>query len=94
MTGSWPSGSIDHENGDPSDDRWKNLREATPTQQSQNRSARSDSTTGVRGVSRHRRKFAVRIGGKHIGLYGTLDEAKIASDAASRALYGPYAPRR
>lgn len=64
MTGKWPDHQIDHANMDPSDNRWENLREATPAQNNYNRSAWSN--TGIRGVSKIGNKFVtyVKIGGK------------------------------
>jgi hypothetical protein len=91
MTGEWPSHSIDHINGDPSDDRWCNLREATPAQQNGNMPALNRSRTGIRGVSRHHRKFSVRIKGRYIGLYATLEDAEAAYAAAAIAEYGEFA---
>lgn len=52
MTGRWPADLIDHINGDRSDNRWSNLREATAYQNSQNLTKiRSDCASGCRGVT-------------------------------------------
>lgn len=37
QTGEWPKHIIDHKNGDALDNRWKNLRDVTPLQNSRNR---------------------------------------------------------
>lgn len=50
---SWPKEVIDHINRNPADNRIANLREATHSQNMANASVRSDSSTGVRGVTYH-----------------------------------------
>lgn len=49
--GSWPSKLIDHINGNTSDNRIDNLREASPSDNQTNGRTRRDSTSGIRGVS-------------------------------------------
>ena len=57
MTGGWPTGEIDHINGDRQDNRWGNLRDVPQAINKQNlRRARSDSRTGVQGVQFNKRK--------------------------------------
>lgn len=43
---------IDHINGNPSDNRWCNLREASRGQNSQNTKTRCDNTSGIKGVTK------------------------------------------
>jgi hypothetical protein len=50
MTGEWPSTDVDHENNDMSDDRWRNLRLATDSNNGMNQSLRNDNTSGFKGV--------------------------------------------
>lgn len=49
--GEWPSGEIDHINGDRSDNRLRNLRVASKSQNQQNRRARQNSRSGYLGVT-------------------------------------------
>lgn len=96
MEGRCPSDQIDHINGDSTDDRWLNLREATATENAWNhktRSKRSSLPMGVRTTSAGR--FTARIGycGKQIAL-GTFDTAEEAAHAYQNArvkFYGTYA---
>ena len=78
--GHWPIDQIDHKNTDRGDNRFDNLREATPSINSQNkRRAMPNSKTGVLGVSPSRGKFIVgiRIDGKkrNLGRYATVEAA-------------------
>lgn len=50
VTGAWPINTIDHKDGDSSNNKWENLREATLSEQQQNTKVRKDSKWG-RNVS-------------------------------------------
>ena len=95
MTGRWPYPTVDHIDRDPTNDRWGNLREATPTQQKVNQRVRSDSVTGVRGVSRPYNKYRARVAieGKYVnlGLHNTVEAATAAVQAFRLELYGDFA---
>ena len=95
--GDWPDGQIDHVNGDRADNRIANLRAATNAENQWNTRVRSDSTSGVKGVTwnKQRSKWQARIevSGRriHIGLFDDLRAASIARDAAARRLHGAFA---
>lgn len=94
MTGKWPTHHVDHINGDKADNRWCNLRPATPGENMQNkRSAQSNNQVGLLGVSPKRGKFTARIGvGRkytNLGVYTTAEEAQAAYLKAKSALH-PY----
>jgi hypothetical protein len=63
MTGEWPGGWLDHINGDRADNRFCNLRPATPSQNQANCRVSSDNTSGFKGVTwdMRRRKFKAQI---------------------------------
>lgn len=89
MTGVWPENTVDHENRVPHDNRWKNLRDATMTQQRQNQKMRKDNRHGYRGLELHTSGlWRVRIGlnGKRIqvGYFKTPEEAMQAREQAER----------
>lgn len=87
MSGEWPSWTVDHINGDPSDNRFENLREATPAQQMMNSSKK---TKKVRGISRHKRsgepKFSASIR-VHLGYFGSAKEASEAYEKAAKQVH-------
>lgn len=89
--GEWPKESIDHINGNKTDNRIENLREANASEQARNRKA-----CGVRrykGVTLHKKtgKYQVCVQMKYIGLFVTQEQAAAAYDAAALRVYGAFA---
>ena len=88
--GSWPKDQIDHINRNRSDNRIANLREVTNKQNNQNKSKRSDNTSGHSGVCWHKRisKWQVKIRHNYkqisLGYFTTLEEAVSARKAAEK----------
>jgi hypothetical protein len=94
MTSDWPSGTIDHIDGNPSNNRFENLRDVTIAENIQNRrKARVDSKTGVLGVSfdKRRNKFraAIKFEGRrlYLGQFVTAESAHAAYVEAKRRLH-------
>lgn len=54
--GEWPESTVDHEDGDPSNNVFKNLRSASRAQQMMNTKVRKDNSSGVKGVYEDRRR--------------------------------------
>lgn len=83
--GRWPK-EIDHINGDPSDNRLCNLREATRLQQMANLKKPITNKSGKKGVSWHKkgRKWQVHIKVNGVNLYLGLFEDLEAAHAAYR----------
>lgn len=89
--GVWPSGIIDHINGDSTDNRIENLREVDKRTNGQNqRKAHKDSRTGLLGVTFDKRKqkyvASIKYSGKRhfLGNYLTPEEAHQAYLEAKR----------
>ena len=97
VTGEWPSGRLDHEDGNGSHNWFTNLREATDVQNSGNSRRRSDNTSGYKGVyrSNNGRRWVARImidGRKrYLGMHDTPEEAHEAYVEAAKAHYGEFA---
>lgn len=89
--GVWPSCEIDHINRCKSDNRILNLREATGSENQQNRLKSKNNTSGYKGVFWHKTKqkwyAAILVNSKaiHLGVFKTTEEAYAAyCEAASR----------
>lgn len=84
MTGEWPVGKVDHENTDPMDNRWVNLRIATSAQNQWNVGIRRNNTTGFAGVhyDKRRNKYRAEL---HLHL-GRFDTPEAAHEAYKQAL--------
>tara|TARA_R110002167_G_scaffold83526_8_gene226815 strand:- start:2904 stop:3512 length:609 start_codon:yes stop_codon:yes gene_type:complete len=90
--GRWPSGNIDHIDGDPKNNSVSNLRDVTQTENMQNCRIRSDNKSGCAGVSWHkaRMKWHVRITDsgktKSLGYFCDLEEAISTRRGAQKRL--------
>ncbi len=93
--GRWPVQCIDHMNGDSLDDRSKNIREATTTQNAWNHKGRAKKSSIPMGVRIGRSGFEARIGFNKklifIGSFGTPEEASDAYQVKRKELYGEFA---
>jgi hypothetical protein len=95
QTGKWPRHQVDHKNRIRNDNRWVNLRAATPLQNARNRSVCSRNKSGVLGVYPLGNKWAAHIGvdGKtlHLGRFDDKAAAAAARRDAERQHYGSFA---
>ena len=81
----WPESTIDHINGDSSDDRISNLRDISSAINNQNRYVpMCINKTGVLGVSLHKTsgkyRASIKLNGKqtHLGLFDNVEDAEKA----------------
>jgi len=97
MTGCWPNPRCDHIDLDKTNNRWKNLREATVSQNGANRQHQINSASGVKGVIwlKRNNKWLARIKfhGKmiHVGLFADLEQARSAYKVAADRYFGEFA---
>lgn len=97
VTGKYPTDEVDHENRDPSDNRWRNLREATRSQNQANTRLYRNNKAGIRGVHRTgksgRWRAMISVDGKnrHLGLFNSSEEASKAWVAAAKEIHGKFA---
>lgn len=81
--GKWPTGDIDHIDGNPANNKLSNLRDVPHSVNIQNRkSATSKNKTGFLGVVKRKNKYAAHIykNGKQIYL-GLFETAELAHQA-------------
>lgn len=101
-TGEWPTDLIDHINGERSDNRWSNLREASKQTNGQNmrRASAQNTTSGLLGAHFDKRRGMWRacirapvLDGKiksrniEIGVFSSAEKAHAAYVAAKRRLH-------
>lgn len=95
--GKFPLNTIDHINGVRTDNRISNLREATISENNQNRGMLKNNTSGHKGVSWNKRikKWEVSIfanGKKHsLGCFDNPEEAAIAYKEAAAKYHREFA---
>jgi len=90
---------VDHIDRDPCNNRRKNLRYVTRSQNAMNSKCRSDSKSGIRGVSLRGGKTKRWIASIHangethyLGSFSSLSDAKIARKGGEERYFGEYAP--
>jgi hypothetical protein len=87
VNGYYPSNNIDHINRVRSDNRWVNLREATPSENGFNRLLNSNNKSGFKGVhwvARNNRWHAVGILNKKYIHLGSFEEFELAVAARQK----------
>lgn len=99
--GSWPKNEGDHIDRDPANDRIANLRDATRSENSVNRTTgwhkNSDAPRGVRRVKQARRiawaaQVCIDCKSTYLGTFATKEEAHEAYLAAAAKVHGEFLP--
>jgi HNH endonuclease/AP2 domain len=96
MTGEWPSKQIDHINGNPSDNRWCNLRLATQSQNKANSRVYKSNKSGFKGVSWNksskRWNATIQVNKRqiHLGRYHDINDAVAAYRKAAEEHFGSF----
>lgn len=98
QTGIWPTQPIDHRDNSfagRSNNKWDNIRVATPSLNRANAKLRADNQSGRKGVYRQgsRWRAQIRVDGalKHLGYFDTVDAAHGAYTKAADVAFGDFA---
>lgn len=93
VTGDWPTDCIDHINGTPEDNRFTNLRDVSHSINNQNAHRKKSSAkhTQLLGAYKVGKRWSARIvvdgSQRHLGYFGTPEEASAAYLAKKRELH-------
>jgi len=96
MTGEWPPNQVDHKDGDPSNDRWDNLRLATQSQNKCNGPRQRNNKSGYKGVSfkmdMGKWRAAIKANGKyhHLGYFCSPSLAHLKYRLAAVKYHGEF----
>lgn len=96
VKGEWPLHDIDHRDCVKSNNKWENLRKATPSQNVMNSSPPIDNTSGFKGVCWDKKRGVwiayIRKDGRriHLGSFATLELAKEARQKSELTLFGEF----
>lgn len=95
MTGQWPIALVDHRDRQKSRNVWENLRHAWNGPNRANSEVRRDSQSGLKGVHRKGRRWraVIRVDTvlRHLGYFGTPEDAHAAYAAAAQLHFGEFA---
>lgn len=95
--GKWPEHEIDHINGNHSDNRIANLREALQKENARNKGINVRNKSGVKGVSwsKRERKWKCVVTHEyiiyHLGTYDDIELAELIVREAREVLHGEFA---
>ncbi len=91
----FPPFHIDHRNGNGLDNRRRNLRPCTHSQNLSNRGKQRNNTSGFKGVCQHGKKWRAKIWVDrrqiHLGYFNHKHNAALAYKNAARKYHGEFA---
>jgi hypothetical protein len=96
MLGRWPVRDVDHRDGNPLNDAWPNLREATDSQNAMNKKRQANSS-GLKGVCWNKKagrwQASIMIDNKaiYLGLFSTAEAAHAVYCEQATKLFGEFA---
>lgn len=95
QTGRWPSGQIDHIDGDRANNRWSNLREATVQENARNVAARRHNRSNRKWVKltangRFESRATVDGQSRYFGTFDTSDQAHFCAVRELAAIHGAF----
>lgn len=94
--GKMPEKQLDHINGNKSDNSWKNIREATASENSLNTQIKANNTSGYRGVSYDKTRKLWKAKGTlnkvevYLGRFYLKEEAKNAYDTWAKLTHKEF----
>jgi hypothetical protein len=97
VTGFWPAADIDHHNRDTADNKWKNLRSATRSQNMANAKRFCTNKTGFKGVDyvvakkKYRATMTVNYKTVFLGYFDSAEKAAKARNAFAQKTHGNFA---
>jgi hypothetical protein len=95
MTGEWPTTIVDHRNRVRDDNRWKNLRAASRTENNRNHRVRRDNKAKATGVAPSGSRWRAYIyeAGKqvYLGSFESQAAAVLARADAEKRVFGDFA---
>ena len=96
MTGRFPTSEIDHIDGDGLNNKWANIREADSFLNKCNRGVRSDSKSGIKGVTKKQNNkwsAQIKVHGEvnRLGIFETKEAAYASYCAAATQFFGEFA---
>lgn len=93
MTGRWPKHDADHRDLKRSNDKWKNIRPATRSQNHANKRNRRDNTSGFKGISWHpkNKNWRARFRNKYLGSFKTREQAAKVYRKEATKHFGKFA---